>query len=89
MRYQLNGAELPCGSVLDVQPANFDAKKKKQSELDNTTYTVGSRIMSNLTADNGENDPGKGKSNDAENKETESKAQVADDDLDDFFDSLS
>jgi hypothetical protein len=73
----MNGAELPCGSILRVEPADPKYKKSQPGEareedvghygLSSCAYT---KVQSNVPAQEGSGDN-------------------PDDDLDDFFDSLA
>lgn len=85
----MNGVELPCGSILSVEPADMDYKKKQTIEkLDNkngasdslpTTEKEKERSDNRNTHADGQID-----SNQSPTKELEDD----NDDLDDFFASL-
>ena len=78
--FKLNGVELPCGSLLSVQPADFDYKKKNTSKKNNNQNDIKSQTRHSMKEENvidTEPHPLEGKTDD--NPE---------DDLDDFFSSL-
>ena len=87
---QLNGAELPCGSIIKAQPANFD--KKDTSSQVTTDNGAGSSNASTYTSNHIETNgvqkqsipPGQIQDGDTTKEDQTEK----EDDLDDFFDSL-
>lgn len=93
--YQLNGVELPCGSILSVEPADMDYKnkdelKKKSSNSSNINMTrtdeheIGT-ISSTATSVLKDDRVGLNMAMDDRSAEEE---KGGDDDLDDFFASL-
>ena len=72
LNQQMNGAELPCGAVIGVQPASDDYKKMSK-EVENEQQTASNRAASaSATESKSPEDVVEEKANDEE-------------DLDDFF----
>jgi len=81
----LNGVELPCGSLLSVQPADFDYKNKKNvSKKNNSNGQDESKFQQKPTIkeENGTNSEPHPSGEEIDDKLED------EDDLDDFFSSL-
>ncbi len=79
--FKLNGVELPCGSMLSVQPADFDYKNKKgTSKKNNIRNETNSEERLSMKEDN--------KLHAEPHPSVEKTDDKPDDDLDDFFSSL-
>ena len=88
----MNGAELPCGTVIGVQPADMDYNKKpkKEEQTQQQSATNGEHYVKHIngTAIDAKLATLPGASNASEVKNGKDAAVADDDDLDDFFASL-
>ena len=80
----MNGAELPCGAVIGVQPASDDYKKAP-NKVENTQQTA-SNGAANASA--GTKLDSATEANGPKEEVSEDKAANDEEDLDDFFASL-
>ena len=76
----MNGAELPCGSTLKVQPSD-------PSYADNKSKAVSQYQPTRMTS--AKNDPEKVKAEKVQPVATETNKDDTDSDLEDFFESLT
>lgn len=93
----MNGAELPCGSILSVQPADLDYKRKGSTKTESTQLSKKRRgnddikagAASTITESRPTSIVSEKTENDLKTKlEGESGEKSQDEDLDDFFASL-
>lgn len=99
----MNGAELPCGSILTVQPADLDYKRKGNKKIDKKPSSAQQRVSNKNSAVNGISEHntletigsnGVSATNTAsidgsnEREEGQKEAEDGGEDLDDFFASL-
>ena len=89
----MNGAELPCGTVIGVQPADMNYKKRKMQEDGKQSPTVNITVADNNKSmdDNVTKStivPKKTSEKVAGEDKQQSRTDDDDDDLDDFFASL-
>jgi len=94
---KMNGAELPCGTAIGVQPADMDYKKKPKGDEQQTTQTANNGRHSAEKGNSAAKDESKPPSTTVVNEATipcgcnddmQDENAKDDDDLDDFFASL-
>lgn len=85
---QVNGAELPCGSILGVQPADMSYKKNLNFGQSITQHNTGRIGETNVDAEESAPKDTTVKNEATSVEVSEVKEAKDDDDLDDFFASL-